>query len=207
MIGHAVGVATHVDEHAVIDGDGQAVSSGAQRAQLVAMRRGEAELRTEPDAVEPQRCSPVSPLEFKSELLARELCWHVNLALEPSSTHIRAIGLKPERHLDIARCAVRGVARVCEELMIGNQADPRGLEADLIAEALGLQGTREGDLVGALLCGEIGVEPGLAFADVAAIKGQGPLSAQVQAGRRAGWGHGRRAKGRSRGGAHGGSSR
>jgi hypothetical protein len=177
VIGNAVGVFADVEVDGVVDAEGELVPAGGHRgAEVVDVRRGQAVVRAEGAAVEPDVRLPVRALEREHDPAARPGRRDFHVALEPRRARVIRFWLQPERHLEVARLPVARVFRRGEERFVDDAADPLRRERDGLADALAREGARQRERVG-----QLAFEPARAEAGVLAVELKAPLAAERQA--------------------------
>ncbi len=140
VVRHAVRVQAHVHDQAVVHPDRQGVRARGKRPAELDPVRGRETVAGAPDPpVEPDDRLPVGPLEVQQQAAARPFGRDHQVPLVPGGADVVAVGLQPERHLHLARLAVRRVAKRGEEGPVHDLPRPGRVDGDLVAVALGLQ--------------------------------------------------------------------
>ena len=94
MIGHGVGVGADVDQHAVIDADGNGMETGRiAAAQVILVWNGEADVRAMLAAVDPDARLPMGELHEEREALTLPDLGNFNHERVPGRTLVVAVGL------------------------------------------------------------------------------------------------------------------
>src|SRR3990172_1476421 len=143
MIGHAVRIGAHINDHAVIDSQGQAVNPWCKLAQVEYMGCGEAQAATNFLVVDPQPCFPMRSFQEKLHLLPAPVSRDLNLALVPGSSFIIALRLQPEWRFEIPLQAVRLIARFLKPGLVDNIPRPIRIYPDRLPITLGCKASRE----------------------------------------------------------------
>ncbi len=136
MVRDAVRVDAHADLDAVVHADSDPMHPRFQRPQVVHMRTTERIPRPDRSAVHPDLRLPVTPLQRKLHAPILPARRDPRQARVPGRALVVLQRGQPERHLDLARLAIRRVLRLGEPGTIHDAARPGRIDGNLVAQAV-----------------------------------------------------------------------
>jgi hypothetical protein len=94
VIRHTVGVLTHIDQHAIVDANGEAMFAGGQTiSQIEDVRHAQAFALADLPAIHPDGREPMATLQVQRDPLAAPVRGDRHGALVPGRSHIVVLGL------------------------------------------------------------------------------------------------------------------